>query len=31
MTDLFAYLKERPYPGRGILLGATPAGKVVCA
>lgn len=31
MTDLFAYLKERPYPGRGILLGATPAGKRVCA
>lgn len=31
MTDLFAYLKERPYPGRGILLGATPAGKAVCA
>ena len=31
MTDLFAYLKERPYPGRGILLGATPGGKAVCA
>ena len=31
MTDLFSYLKERPYPGRGILLGATPAGKAVCA
>ena len=31
MTDLFAYLKERPYPGRGILLGAAPAGKAVCA
>ena len=29
MTDLFAYLRERPYPGRGILLGATPAGKSV--
>ncbi len=31
MTDLFAYLRERPYPGRGILLGATPAGKSVIA
>ena len=31
MTDLFAYLKERPYPGRGILLGKTPSGKGACA
>ena len=31
MTDLFTYLKERAYPGRGILLGHTPAGKAVCA
>ncbi len=31
MTDLFAYLKERPYPGRGILLGNTPGGRRVCA
>ena len=31
MTDLLTYLKERPYPGRGILLGTTPAGKAVCA
>ena len=31
MTDLLTYLKERPYPGRGILLGATPGGKAVCA
>ena len=31
MTDLFAYLQERPYPGRGILLGATPAGKSLIA
>ena len=31
MTDLFAYLSERPYPGRGILLGATPSGKSVVA
>jgi len=31
MTDLFAYLRERPYPGRGILLGSTPSGKSVCA
>ena len=31
MTDLFAYLSERPYPGRGILLGKTPAGRAVCA
>ena len=31
MTDLFKYLAERPYPGRGIMLGATPAGKSVAA
>ena len=31
MTDLFAYLQARPYPGRGILLGATSAGKSVAA
>ncbi len=31
MTDLFQYLQERPYPGRGILMGATPAGKSVAA
>ena len=31
MTDLFAYLSERPYPGRGILLGATPSGKSAVA
>ena len=31
MTDLFQYLRERPYPGRGILLGATPAGKSLIA
>lgn len=31
MTDIFTYLSERPYPGRGILLGHTPAGKPVCA
>ena len=31
MTDLFKYLSERPYPGRGIMLGATPSGKSVCA
>ncbi len=31
MTDLFTYLSERPYPGRGILLGHTPAGSAVCA
>jgi len=31
MTDLFAYLEERAYPGRGILLGHTPSGKAVCA
>ena len=31
MTDIFTYLSERPYPGRGILLGKTPAGRAVCA
>lgn len=31
MTDIFAYLQARPYPGRGILLGATPSGKTVAA
>ena len=31
MTDIFKYLSERPYPGRGIMLGATPSGKSVCA
>ncbi len=27
MTDIFKYLEERPYPGRGILMGHTPSGK----
>lgn len=31
MTDIFAYLEARPYPGRGILLGATPSGRSVIA
>ena len=31
MTDLFAYLGERPYPGRGIMLGATPSGRSAVA
>ncbi len=31
MTDIFGYLRERPYPGRGIMLGRTPAGRTVCA
>ena len=26
MTDIFDYLRARPYPGRGILLGAAPDG-----
>lgn len=30
MTDLFEYLSERSYPGRGIMLGAAPDGKTVC-
>ncbi|MDD6142439.1 MAG: IMP cyclohydrolase [bacterium] len=31
MTNLFEYLKERAYPGRGIMLGKNPEGKSVCA
>ena len=31
MTDIFDYLRARPYPGRGILLGAAPDGAPVCA
>ena len=31
MTDIFSYLETRPYPGRGILLGATPSGKSIVA
>ena len=31
MTDLFEYLAERPYPGRGIMLGAAPSGKSAVA
>ncbi|MFR3289417.1 MAG: IMP cyclohydrolase [Lachnospiraceae bacterium] len=31
MTDIFDYLSARPYPGRGILLGAAPDGAPVCA
>ncbi|HIV20463.1 MAG TPA: inosine monophosphate cyclohydrolase, partial [Candidatus Scatomorpha stercorigallinarum] len=31
MTDLFAYLAERPYPGRGIMLGAMPSGRSAAA
>ena len=31
MTDLFEYLLARPYPGRGIMLGATPSGKSAAA
>ena len=31
MTDIFEYLQARPYPGRGILLGAAPNGESVCA
>jgi len=30
MTDLFEYLRARPYPGRGILLGTSPGGAPVC-
>ena len=30
MTDFFAYVSQRPYPGRGILLGKTPGGKAAC-
>lgn len=31
MTDIFNYLESRPYPGRGVLLGATPSGKPLAA
>lgn len=31
MTDLFSYLRERPYPGRGILLGTMPDGQSAVA
>ena len=31
MSDLFKYLQERPYPGRGILLGNLPEGQKLCA
>ena len=31
MTDLFKYLSQRPYPGRGILLGAMPSWKSAVA
>ena len=31
MSDLFKYLQERPYPGRGILLGNLPEGQALCA
>jgi IMP cyclohydrolase len=31
MTDIFDYLRARPYPGRGILLGAAPDGAPVYA
>ena len=31
MSDLFKYLQERPYPGRGILLGNLPEGQSLCA
>ena len=31
MTDLFAYLGERLYPGRGIMLGMTPSGRSAVA
>ena len=31
MTDIFEYLKARPYPGRGILLGTDAVGGSVCA
>ena len=31
MTDIFSYLKDRPYPGRGILLGAMPDGTSAIA
>ena len=31
MESLFAYLAARPYPGRGIMLGATPSGRSAIA
>ncbi len=31
MTNFFEYLRERCYPGRGIMLGVTPSGEHVCA
>lgn len=31
MTDIFDYLKSRPYPGRGILIGCAPDGCAVFA
>ena len=31
MTDIFEYLRERPYPGRGIILGQQPSGDRVRA
>jgi IMP cyclohydrolase len=31
MTDIFEYLRARPYPGRGIILGSTPYGGRVRA
>lgn len=31
MIDLFDYLRARPYPGRGILLGTASDGAPVCA
>ncbi len=31
MADIFGYLRARPYPGRGILLGVTPSGERLCA
>ena len=31
MTDIFSYLKERSYPGRGILLGTMPDGTSAIA
>ena len=31
MSDLLNYLQERPYPGRGILLGNLPDGQSLCA
>ena len=31
MIDIFEYLEKKPYPGRGILLGATPSGAPAAA